>query len=357
MKKIKVASVFSGIGAFEYGLKKLRVNHEVIFACDNGERELEVTDLDQIHLNKLKTTVEKNNFYVSKYSTLGNNLMRLIYEHNYGTSSLFIEDIRAINGKEFIGKIDILVGGSPCQSFSNMGKRMGLDDPRGQLLDKYFDLVITAKPKAFIFENVPGLKSVNKGKFVQELIDKIEKNGYHCKILELIAKDYGIPQFRKRFFIVGMNKPFEFKIQEEHLKNTVSNYLDDNIDEKYYLPKKGFEFVTNLKYKNRAEIDPMVQRTQRANQQFNWNGTFHFVPINKIKVSNKEPKVYISKYKGQVGGIRKLTPRECFRLMGFEDDFLIPTNINDKYLYRMAGNAMVVNVIKEIVRNVINELK
>jgi DNA (cytosine-5)-methyltransferase 1 len=357
MKKIKVASVFSGIGAFEYALKKLSVNHEVLFACDNGERELEVTDLDQIHLNKLKTTVEKNNFFVSKYSTLGNNLMRLIYEHNYGTSNLFIEDIRAINGKEFIGKIDILVGGSPCQSFSNMGKIMGLDDPRGQLLDKYFDLVITAKPKAFIFENVPGLKSVNKGKFVQELIDKIEKNGYYCKILELSAKDYGIPQFRKRFFIVGMKQPFELKIQEEHLKNTVSNYLDNNIDDKYYLPKKGFEFVTKLKYKNRAEIDPMVQRTQRANQQFNWNGTFHFVPINKIKVSNKEPKVYISEYKGQVGGIRKLTPRECFRLMGFEDDFLIPNNINDKYLYRMSGNAMVVNVIKEIVRNVIKELK
>jgi DNA (cytosine-5)-methyltransferase 1 len=357
MKKIKVASVFSGIGAFEYALKKLSVNHEVLFACDNGERELEITDLDQIHLNKLKTTVQKNNFYVSKYSTLGNNLMRLIYEHNYGTPNLFIEDIRAINGKEFIGKIDILVGGSPCQSFSNMGKRMGLDDPRGQLLDKYFDLVITAKPKAFIFENVPGLKSVNKGKLVQQLIYKIEKNGYYCKTVELSAKDYGIPQSRKRFFIIGMKHHFELNLHQESLTTTISDYLDNNILEKYFLPKKGFEFVTNIKYKNRAEVDPIIQRTQRANQQFNWNGTFHFVPTIELNGPNKEVKVFISKYRGQNGGIRKLTPRECFRLMGFEDDFLIPKNINDKYLYRMAGNAMVVNVIKEIVRNVIKELK
>jgi DNA (cytosine-5)-methyltransferase 1 len=356
MRPIKVASVFSGIGAFEYSLKKLGINHEIVFACDNGERQLEITDIDQRHLSQFKTTSEKNNYYISKYSMIGSNLMKLIYEHNYGASNLFIEDVRAINGKEYIGKIDILVGGSPCQSFSNMGKRKGLDDPRGQLLDKYFDLVISAKPKAFIFENVPGIKSVNKGEFVDKLINKIERNGYYSKILELNAKDYGIPQSRKRFFIVGMKKQFELKLEQKSLNKTISDYLDNTILDKYFLPKKGFEFVTNTKYKNRAEIDPIIQRTQRANQQFNWNGTFHFVPKSKIKNSKKEPNVFVSKYNGQEGGIRKLTPRECFRLMGFEDDFIIPLNISDKHLYRMSGNAMVVNVIKELVKNVIREI-
>ena len=80
------------------------------------------------------------------------------------------------------------------------------------------------------------------------------------------------------------------------------------------------------------------------------------MPIDQLNESIEESKIFISKYKGKDGGIRKLTPRECFRLMGFEDDFLIPNDINDKYLYRMAGNAMVVNVIKEIVRNVIDQL-
>jgi DNA (cytosine-5)-methyltransferase 1 len=128
LKKLQVATVFSGIGAFEHALDRIGVEHEIIFACD----------ID----NYCKKT------YFANYK---------INENKW------YSDIFDIDGKKYNGNLDILVGGSPCQSFSMVGKRRGLEDERGNLIFEFIRIVRESCPKVFIFENVKGLLSHNKG--------------------------------------------------------------------------------------------------------------------------------------------------------------------------------------------------
>ncbi len=110
-------------------------------------------------------------------------------------------------------KIDLVAAGPPCQSFSILGQRGALADPRGKLALKYFDLIADIKPKAFLFENVPGLLTVNKGEDWKTLAAYAkEKTGYHLHVARLNAEDFGIPQVRERVILIGLrqNVPFEF---------------------------------------------------------------------------------------------------------------------------------------------------
>jgi DNA (cytosine-5)-methyltransferase 1 len=110
-------------------------------------------------------------------------------------------------------QIDLVAAGPPCQSFSILGRRGALSDPRGKLALKYFDLVAAIKPKAFLFENVPGLLNVNKGEDWRRLIEHAQRTTrYHLHSAKLNAVKFGIPQFRERVFLVGFreNVRFEF---------------------------------------------------------------------------------------------------------------------------------------------------
>ena len=127
----------------------------------------------------------------------------------------------------------------------------------------------------------------------------------------------------------------------------MENYLQAEIPAKYYLGKKGFEFVTNPVYFNRAKVNGTIMMCQKANQQFNWNGDFRFEPLD---VRRHTPEIlaraYIGEYRGVRGVTRQLTPRECFRLMGFDDAYKIV--VNDTTAWRQAGNSIVVNVLEAI---------
>lgn len=102
------------------------------------------------------------------------------------------------------GDVDLIIAGPPCQAFSIMGKRQSLDDPRGKLTIKYFELVSGLRPKVFMFENVPGLMTVNHGEDFSNLLEFIEnETGYQLYRTKLNASDFGIPQERERIFIVG----------------------------------------------------------------------------------------------------------------------------------------------------------
>ena len=120
---------------------------------------------------------------------------------------------------------------------------------------------------------------------------------------------------------------------------------------KHYLGKKGFEFVTNPKYRNRARINPEIIQTQKANQQFNRNGDFVFVPYEEIANNEKIlERAYVSEWNGRRGVIRQLTYRECLRLIGFSDDFnVVVPNVP---AYRQAGNSIVVNVLEAIYKKI-----
>jgi DNA (cytosine-5)-methyltransferase 1 len=111
-----------------------------------------------------------------------------------------------------IKQIDLMAAGPPCQSFSILGRRGALADPRGKLALKYFDLIAEVKPRAFLFENVPGLLSVNNGQDWQQLLDYAqEKTGYHIEHARLNAFQFGIPQYRERIVMVGFREKTKFQ--------------------------------------------------------------------------------------------------------------------------------------------------
>jgi len=345
---LKIATVFSGIGSVEHALKRLKIKHGIVFACD----------IDKF----CKTT------YFANYA--------IDEDQWYG-------DVRTIDGKKYKHKIDLFVGGSPCQSFSMVGKRKGLEDDRGNLFFEFARLVDEIKPKVFIFENVKGLLSHDSGKTWKTIEKRIKQLGYnyHYKILN--ARDYGIPQNRERLFVVGFLEKREFVFPKPiPLKITVQDLLIDNPEAKYFLPEKGIAFVSNEKNLNKkyTQIDGKIALCQKANQQFNWHGDFvmdKYYLSNKVKeyVLSSGTKNFFSKpetdlsiarpllstmakmhragvdnYITRGDKLRKLTPRECLRLMGYNDDFKIA--VSDTQAYRQAGNSIVVDVLINLLKNI-----
>lgn len=357
LKKIRLATVFSGIGAIEQAFYKKNIPYEIIFASDNGERELDQS-VEQLKKEFLSSDFSDiNDFIKMKYAKMNKpNHVKRSYFANYDIKEeQWYEDVRFINGAKYEGKVDLFVGGSPCQSFSIMGKKAGLEDARGTLFYDFARLVKEIQPKVFIYENVPGMLSHDKGRTWKHIKEIFESLNYHFEYELLNSIDYGIPQNRKRLFVVGWkdsSKKFKFP-KGRKLDTTMFDYLEDYAPARHYLGQKGFEFVTNKKYKNRARVNEKIIQTQKANQQFNWNGDFVFVPYDKIK-NEKEilKRAYIGTYKGKRGAIRQLTYRELIRLMGFSDSFkIVVPNIP---AYRQIGNSIVVNILESILQTLID---
>lgn len=357
MKKIRLATVFSGIGAVEHALQRMNIPTEIVFACDTDE-------------------FCKKSFFA-----------------NYKIDeSRWIPDIHDIVGKKFKGKVDLFVGGSPCQSFSMVGKRKGLEDPRGLLIYQFVKLVKDIQPKIFIYENVKGLLNHGQSETWKALKKALDDTGYDVHVKVLNARDYGIPQNRERMFVVGFKKQrkdFEYPKPVE-LKIRMQDLLEDNPDSKYWLPIKGVAFVTKEKNINKryTQINGDVALCQKRNQQFNWHGDFIMEkPVDKVNdkyflskkvakyVTSSGTKNFYSKpelnldiarpllasmakmhragvdnYMTRGNRIRKLTPRECLRLMGFDDRFKIV--VSDTQAYKQAGNAIVVDVLINLLRSI-----
>lgn len=371
-KTLNIATVFSGIGALEHAFKILKLKHNLIFAGD----------IDP-HVKKT-------------------------YFNNYKIEeSQWHSDISKFKAKKFLGKVDLLMGGSPCQSFSMVGKRKGFDDSRGSLIHQFIRIVDECKPKVFIFENVKGLLSHDNGKSWEIIKSEFVEHGYsNIYPMVLNAKDYGIPQNRERVFIIGFrNKSKKMLVPKPvDLKITMQTLLTDdifNIDKKHYLKSKGIKFVTSSKnrLKRYTQINGKIALCQKANQQSNWHGDFIFERVEDhldfdefiFNVEDIEEKYFLSdKVKSYVlaggtknyktgnktdlkiarpllqtmhkmhragvdnyityskGRIRKLTPEECFRLMGFKS--LNTDGVSDTQLYRQAGNSIVVDVIIAILK-------
>ncbi len=358
---IKLATLFSGIGAIEQTLKKMGIKYKIIFACDNGEREVYISDYDMSLIDKFKSNKEKQVLINKYYSNLKKiNFMEKSYKANYDINdNNFYQDVRFLNGEEYQNRVDLLVGGSPCQSFSVNGKQGGFDDTRGTLFYEYARIIKETQPKCFIFENVKGMLTHHKGKTWNTIKNTFNELNYNIYIRTnskgeetpiLNAYEFGIPQNRPRIYVVGIRNDLNLKdkfIFPKPIKlcNKVSDYLDKEVDPKYYLGKKGFEFVTT--HPSRAQVGCDIMRCQKANQQFNWNGDFIFEPIAKVQRNEKIlKKAFVGEFKGEIGVIRKFTPRECLRLMGFLDDFQIV--VDDTMMYRQAGNSIVVNVLEKL---------
>lgn len=360
--EIRIGTLFSGIGAIEHAFRRLNLNHSITFAGDIDPH------------------------------------VRQSYFANYEiAASDWHNDVTEFSAKKYKGKLDLLVGGSPCQAFSMVGKRLGLEDIRGTLFYDFARIVKETQPKVFIYENVKGLTNHDNGRTWKVVQDVFHDLGYLINSKILNSKDYGIPQHRERIFVVGFkDKDVEFSFpQKIQLERTMQDFLEDYTDSKYYLKEKGVKFVTSSKNKTKryTQINGEVMLCQKANQQFNWHGDFIFESADEndfdefiFDVNKVEEKYYLSdKVRNYVlaggtknfrtstktdleiarpllqsmhkmhragvdnyvthnkGKIRKLTPRECLRLMGFRDDFKIA--VSDTQMYRQAGNSIVVDVL------------
>ena len=248
--------------------------------------------------------------------------------------------------------------------------------------------------KIFIYENVRAVLSHDGGKTWKKMQEVFNELGYKIYHNVMNAKNYGIPQNRERIFVVGFRddiapqEGFEFP-PTKPLERTMKEFLIDNAPGGYFLPKKGVEFVTNEKNlaKKFTQIDGEIQLCQKKNQQFNWHGDFVFQSESDAEANNIEDleKYYLSEkvrkyvlasgtknfyskpevdldiarpllttmhkmhragvdnYVTTQGRLRKLTPRECLRLMGFSDNFKIV--VSDTAMYQQAGNSIVVDVL------------
>lgn len=364
--RIKLGTLFSGIGAIEQTFLKMGFLHDIVFACDNGEREIVQSREEIDRLLEDAADNEKESIIRDLYLAKGENYMERSYKANYEIApDRFFQDIRFLNGEKYRGEVDIIVGGSPCQAFSCNGKRGGFEDTRGTLFYEYARVIKESQPKCFIYENVKGMVTHDHGRTWETIKNVFRELNYDIYIHTksggvespvLNAADFGIPQNRLRLYVIGIRKdlkidyPFTFPAPQV-LKTTVKDYLlKDPIPVKYYLGKKGFEFVTT--HPTRAKVGSPIMNCQKATQQFNWNGDFIFEPFDSARHTPEIlKKAYIGEFKGERGVVRMFTPRECLRLMGFPDSFKIV--VNDNLMWRQAGNSIVVNVLEALMKQLI----
>lgn len=327
------------------------------------QHKLIITQEQIIQLTPDLTLAEREVYVNQMYNNLGEaNNVKTAYMANYQIpESHWHEDIRFFDSTPFENKIDILVGGSPCQSFSNYGKKLGLEDVRGTLFYDYARIIKETKPKIFIYENVENVVKNDGGRTWKVMFSVWKSLGYHIEWNTLDAQDYNHPQLRKRLFLIGFREdifkqPYKFPPKQKlTLKST--DFLEVGpIDDIYYLGQKGFEWVTNPK-KNlrRSRVNQDIIGCETANQQDNWIGDFR---IERPKPHHyADDRIFVGKFDFNDGnGLsdavgRKMTPRECLNLMGFDDTFRIV--VKDSIVYRHAGNSIVVPVLKALIKTLL----
>lgn len=350
-RRIRLATSFSGIGAIEHAFQRLGIKTQIQFAGDIDE--------------------DCKKSYFANYH---------IREDQWHT------DIHNLDATPFKGNVDLFVGGAPCQAFSMRGKRGGFEDTRGTLFREFARIVIECQPKVFIFENVRGMLNHDGGNTWATIKKTFETDcGYNIYYQVLNGKDYGIPQSRDRIFCIGFKKETEFKYPRPiQLETSMYDYLEDSFDKKYLLKEKGVHFITETvnHQKSYTQINGDIQLCQKRNQQFNWHGDFVYHPLKKgepieegtiFKAADYEETYFVDKADGKYaisqhenhftmlkdssveivkgyGRYRKLTPRECLRLMGFDDTFKIV--VSDTATYKQAGNSIIVNVLMALLKKI-----
>jgi len=389
---MRIGTLFSGIGSPEQGAKRVYDDLDLVFACEWDKYARESF--------KANYKIEDKNFH---------------------------KDIADMNGKQYEGKVDIVIGGSPCQDFSLAGLRKGIDGNKGVLIYEYIRIIQEVSPPIFIYENVKGMLSDKGGRTIKEFVQAFREMGYHCHYEVLNTKDYGVPQNRERIFLVGFkdsehyyNFSFAPKIK---LEKRLKDVLESDVDEKYYLSDKmikcldgrgdispGYKFkptdgeknanCLTVKYGNYS-TDTYIKVKQGTKKGYDIAKEGDSINIsfpnsttrrgrvgkqvaqtldcacnqavvedinNPLKGKTKygwhfEQNVYSENSKctrtimaGEGSGsrakviqeyrIRKLTPRECFRLQDFPDTFKFV--VSNSQLYKQAGNSISVNMMEMI---------
>lgn len=266
-------------------------------------------------------------------------------------------------------EINMIIGGPPCQGFSNKGKNLGLKDPRNFLFLEYIEIVKAIKPEIFIIENVKNLISCAKGYFLEEIKERLNALGYQLSYQILNAKDYGVPQNRERAFIVGASRfSFDFNL----LEPSQSVNIQDAISDLAYLCSNEGAFESD--YLNPIQSSYQALMRKNSPKLYNHQATNHSqAALEKLKLINKEqgkeclPKNLHGKqqFKSTWGRLnwnkisptidtrfdtpsngtnshpelhRSITPREAARIQSFSDNYIFYGNKTS--VCKQIGNAV-----------------
>lgn len=359
MNKIKILELFGGIGACTCALKKIGINFEIA---------------DYVEIDK---------YAVKSYNAINGT--------NFEPQDICKWD------KDI--EVDLIMHGSPCQDFSSAGKQAGGDKDSGtrsSLMYETIRIIEKLKPKYVIWENVKNLLSKKHRHNFDAYLETMKSLGYTNYYQVLNSKDYGIPQNRERIFTISIlgNEKYEFP-QKQELKLKLKDMLEDEVDEKYYLSEKMVNYISASNEKWTGNNEKSIINKNIASAINTGEGSRRCDASNYISKEiheNIDLKEVIRKYgifdndksKHQAGSvydknglvptldtmqggwrqpcieeklkIRKLTPKECWRLMGFDDeDFEKAEKVNSNtQLYKQAGNSIVVNVLENILKNLID---
>jgi len=293
----------------------------------------------------------KNNKFKCVFSNDMMKCSKQIYELNHPDHKFTLQDLNDIKVED-IPHHDLLCGGFPCQPFSIAGDKKGFDDNRSNVFWKIIEILEKHKPEIIILENVKNLKSHDNGNTYNIIETKLQDTGYYIKTSILdTCKITTIPQHRERIYIVGFRdkqkyEMFNFDMIEKE-KKQICNFLEDNVDDKYYYDERFKVFEQIKKNVNKNISENILYQYRRFYVRENKNNCSPTLTANMGGGGHNVPLLLDNK------GIRKLTPRECFNLQGFPRDYKLP-NISDSSLYKLAGNAVSVPVVELIIEKLIN---
>ena len=285
------------------------------------------------------------------------------YEKNH-TAPLIKGDIRSIAETDFPDGVDGIIGGPPCQSWSEAGSLRGIEDDRGQLFYDYIRILRTKQPKFFLAENVSGMLANRHSEAVKNIVKMFEDCGYNVTITLVNAADYGVPQDRKRVFYIGFRKDLNIKFDfpkpttpNEKDKVTLKEAIGDlqatavpaleknkankNLtvpNHEYYIGGYSTIFMSRNRVRAWDEQGFTVQASGRQCQLHPQAPKMRFVSHNKRIFEPDYEHLY-----------RRMTVRECARLQGFPDDFEFIYDEVDTG-YKMIGNAVPVLLAYEIAK-------
>ena len=333
---IRVLSLFSGIGAFEKAMERLGIEHEVVNYCE----------IDP---------------YAGKAYSLIHNIPQ---EKN-------LLDVTKVDTSK-LENIDLVTYGFPCTDFSLVGDMKGFEDENGNrtrsgLFFEALRIIQDTKPRFAVAENVKSLASKRFEREFDIVLNSLAAAGYNSYWRVLNAADYGIPQNRDRIFIVSIRRDlddgsFVFPEKEE-LQIKMCDLLEASVDEKYYLQDTKGYFIKNS-FKNEARGNgfrfcPHVAKsaeiamtiTTKSGSRMDDNFLVEIdSDMTKFKFDSTNPNISPGDNFENLR-IRRITPKECFRLMGFDDrdvDILVENGISNTQLYKMAGNSIVVDVLERL---------
>lgn len=283
------------------------------------------------------------------------------FKINHPQTNLIEGDIRKVSEEEFPVDVDGIIGGPPCQSWSEAGALRGIDDERGQLFFDYIRILRKVRPKFFLAENVSGMIANRNNEAVKNIIEMFSESGYDVTVTMVNAKDYGVAEERKRVFYIGFRKDlgidFQFpkgSTEDDDKKLTLRDIIWDLQDtavpalvknkhnpeavnnNEYFIGAYSSIFMSRNRVKGWDEQAYTVQASGRQCQLHPQAPKMEKVEKNLCKFAEGKEDLY-----------RRMTVREVARVQGFPDDFqFIYDNVNDAY--KMIGNAVPVNLAYEI---------